>query len=86
MANFVYLSPEWAEEGRRRAEAELTPEKLHNVTSSMTNIYKNCPDGKEHYFYVAVQGRQDSRLSRPGKARAPRRSSRSSPTTIRSPR
>lgn len=52
MANLVYLSPEWAEEGRRRAEAELTPEKLHHVTSSMTNIYKNCPDGKERYFFV----------------------------------
>ena len=52
MANLVYLSPEWAEEGRGRAEAELTPEKLHHVTSSMTNIYKNCPDGKERYFFV----------------------------------
>ena len=55
MANFVYLSPEWAEEGRRRTEAELTPDTLHKVTSSMTNIYKNCPDGKEHYFYVAFE-------------------------------
>jgi len=55
MANFVYLSPEWAEEGRRRAEAELTQEALHNVTSSMNNIYKNCPDGKEHYFYVSFE-------------------------------
>lgn len=55
MANLVYLSPEWAEEGRRRAEAELTPERLHHVTSSMTNIYKNCPDGKEHYFFVSFE-------------------------------
>ncbi|MDY6793902.1 MAG: SCP2 sterol-binding domain-containing protein [Actinomycetota bacterium] len=52
MANFIYLSPEWAEEGRKRTEKELTPEKLHKLTSSMTNIYKNCPDGKEHYFFV----------------------------------
>ncbi len=55
MSNFAYLSPEWTEEGRRRVEAELTPEGLHNVTSSMTNIYRNCPDGKEHYFYVAFE-------------------------------
>ena len=55
MANFVYLSPEWTEEGRKRVEAELTPETLHKVTSSMTNIYKNCPDGKEHYFYIAFE-------------------------------
>jgi putative sterol carrier protein len=55
MANFVYLSPEWTEEGRKRVEAELTPEKLHNVSSSMTNIYRHCPDGKEHYFHVAFE-------------------------------
>ncbi len=55
MANLVYLSPEWAEEGRRRVEAELTPEMLHNVTSSMTNLYRNCPDGKDRYFYVAFE-------------------------------
>lgn len=55
MANFQYLSSGWAEEGRRRVEAELTPETLHNVTSSMTNIYRNCPDGKQHYFYVAFE-------------------------------
>ena len=55
MADLIYLSPEWAAEGRRRVEAELTPEKLHNVTSSMSNIYKNCPDGKDRYFYVAFK-------------------------------
>lgn len=52
MANFKYLSPEWAVEGRKLAEKELTPEKLHNVTSSMTNMYRNCPDGQDHYFFV----------------------------------
>ena len=55
MADLVYLSPEWAEEGRRRVEAELTPETLHHVTSSMTNIYRNCPDGKDRYFHVAFE-------------------------------
>ncbi len=55
MANLVYLSPEWAEEGRRRVEEELTPEVLHHVTSSMTNLYKNCPDGKDRYFHVAFE-------------------------------
>ena len=54
MANFVYLSPEWAEEGRRRTEAELTPDTLHKVTSSMTNIYKNCPDGKDRAIYYEI--------------------------------
>ena len=52
MAQIKYLSSEWAEEGRRRAEEKLTPEKLHNVSSSMTNIYRNCPDGQDRYFFV----------------------------------
>jgi putative sterol carrier protein len=52
MANLKYLSPEWAEEAQKLLKEQLTPEKLHNVTSSMTNIYKNCPDGKERYFFV----------------------------------
>lgn len=55
MANLVYLSPEWVEEGRKRVEAQLTPETLHHVTSSMINIYRNCPDGKERYFHVAFE-------------------------------
>jgi len=52
MANFKYLSPEWAEEGRRRASEALTPEKLHKVTSSMSNQYRNCPDGQDRFFFV----------------------------------
>jgi len=61
MGDFVYLSPEWAEEGRRRVDAELSPEKLHHVTSSMTNIYQNCPDGRERYFFVEFT---DGKLTR----------------------
>lgn len=61
MANLAYLGPEWAEEAKKRLEEELTPDKLHNVTSSMTNIYHNCPDGKERYFFVEFT---DGRLSR----------------------
>lgn len=53
MANLEYLGPEWAEEAKKRMREQLTPEKLHKVTSSMTNIYQNCPDGKERYFHVA---------------------------------
>ncbi|MBC7230496.1 MAG: SCP2 sterol-binding domain-containing protein [Actinobacteria bacterium] len=60
MEEFVYLSPEWTEEGRRRVEAELSPEMLHHVTSSMTNLYKNCPDGRDRYFHVAFE---DGRLA-----------------------
>ena len=61
MANLAYLSPEWAEEGHKRALEALTPEKLHNVTSSMTNIYQNCPDGQDRYFFVEFT---DGKVSR----------------------
>jgi len=55
MANFKYLSPEWTEEARKRLKEQLSPQKLNKVSSSMTNLYQNCPDGKERYMYVAVK-------------------------------
>jgi putative sterol carrier protein len=55
MANLKYLSPEWVEEARKRLKEQLSPEKMNKVSSSMTNIYQNCPDGKERYMYVAVK-------------------------------
>ncbi|MBN1288862.1 MAG: SCP2 sterol-binding domain-containing protein [Actinobacteria bacterium] len=56
MANLKYLSPEWSEEARIRVKAELTPEKMHNLSSSMTNIYQNCPDGRTMYMFVEFTG------------------------------
>ena len=55
MANLKYLSPEWTEEALKRVKEELTPEKLNKISSSMTNIYTNCPDGKDRYFYVKFE-------------------------------
>lgn len=52
MANLKYLSPEWSEEARKRVKAELTPEKMHGLSSSMTNIYQNCPDGRTMFMFV----------------------------------
>jgi putative sterol carrier protein len=52
---FFSRTPVWSVVARGRLETELTREALHNVTSSMTNIYRNCPDGKEHYFHVAFE-------------------------------
>ena len=40
----LYLAPSWRDEALKRLQAELTPEKMNNVTTSMSNIYKNCPD------------------------------------------
>ena len=47
-----YLSQEWRAEVEKRLKEQLTPEKMNNLTSSMNNLYLNCPDGKSHYFFV----------------------------------
>lgn len=47
----VYLSQGWREEAERRLKSELSPEKMNHITSSMTNIYRNCPDGRERFLY-----------------------------------
>ena len=52
-----YLSPEWRDAAEERLRKNLTPDKMKNITSSMSNIYKNCPDGKERYlFYKFEEG------------------------------
>ena len=55
MAQFEYLSPEWAEEATKRLQADLTPEKMKHLTSSMLTIYTNCPDGVERTVYYRVE-------------------------------
>lgn len=55
MENLLYLSPEWGAEVEKRLREELTPEKMNNLTSSMNNIYMNCPSGGEKYFYVSFE-------------------------------
>jgi putative sterol carrier protein len=51
----AYLGPEWSEEAKKRLEKELTAENMHHVTSSMSNIYQNTPDGKEKYLFIAFE-------------------------------
>ncbi len=54
---FKYLTPEWAREVQRRLQAELTPDKMKHVTSSMLTVYTDCPDGKSRgVFYKMVDG------------------------------
>ena len=50
-----YLSPEWRNEVERLLKAELSPEKMNNISSSMSNIYRNCPDGTERFFHVKFE-------------------------------
>jgi putative sterol carrier protein len=53
-----YLSPSWREEALKRLQEELPPEKMNNVTTSMSNIFKNCPGGEEKYLFVeCVEGK-----------------------------
>jgi len=50
-STMTYLSNEWRDEAEKRIRAELSPERMNKITSSMSNIYKNCPDGKERYLF-----------------------------------
>jgi putative sterol carrier protein len=57
MERLEYLSTEWTEEAARRLRAELTPEKMKHVTSSMLTVYKGCPDGQDRaLYYKFVEG------------------------------
>lgn len=62
--NVKYLSQEWRDEAEKRLKTELPPERMNFVTSSMNNIYKNCPpDGTEKFlFFKFVEGRFDEMI------------------------
>jgi putative sterol carrier protein len=45
MSIFPYLTEEWRAEAERRLKAELTPERMNHITSSMSNVYLDCPGG-----------------------------------------
>jgi putative sterol carrier protein len=49
-----YLSPAWVAEAQRRLRANLTPEKMKNLTSSMLTIYQDCPDGQDRVLYYRL--------------------------------
>jgi putative sterol carrier protein len=67
METFKYLSPEWTQEAFRRLKAELTPDKMKFVSSSMLTIYHDCPDGKDRaLYYRFVEGVVDDVSIREG--------------------
>lgn len=45
MSPVPYLSDEWRSEAELRIKSKLTPEDLNHVTTSMSNVYLNCPGG-----------------------------------------
>ncbi len=49
-----YLSAEWIAEAHRRLRADLTPEKMKYLTSSMLTVYTGCPDGQDRALYYGL--------------------------------
>ena len=50
-----YLTPGWRDEAERRLKSELCPERMNFITSSMSNIYLDCPDGKNKYLFFRFE-------------------------------
>jgi len=50
MSTLQYLTEEWRAEAERRLKAELTPERMNKITSSMSNVYLDCPGGGSKYL------------------------------------
>lgn len=64
MAELIqYLSEEWRQLAEKKLSEELTPEKMNNITSSMSNIYQNCPDSQERYLLFAFEDGKLKELS-----------------------
>lgn len=58
-----YLSHEWRDAAEKRLKEELTPGKMNSITSSMSNVFYNCPDGKALYLHLGfVDGMLDKCL------------------------
>ncbi len=58
-----YLSSQWREEAEKRLKSELSPEKMNKITSSMSNIYLNCPDGSQKYLLFRFENGELTELS-----------------------
>ena len=50
-----YLSRQWRDEAEKRLNAELSPEKMKFITTTMSNLYKNCPDGKDKFLFMKCE-------------------------------
>jgi len=50
-----YLTPAWRDEAEKRLKAELSPERMNYISSSMSNIYLDCPDGSTRYLYFRFE-------------------------------
>ena len=50
-----YLSGEWHALAGEALREQITPDKMKNISTSMSNIYKNCPDGKDRFLFVSLE-------------------------------
>jgi hypothetical protein len=65
-----YLEKSWRDEAWKRLSVALTPEKMNGISTSMANLYANCPGGEERWLFVrCVEGRLDGFET--GKGEAP---------------
>ena len=55
MTALAYLSEPWRDEVENRLRADLTPEKMNFISSSMSNIYTDCPDGNSRYLFFEFE-------------------------------
>ncbi|MCU0575655.1 MAG: SCP2 sterol-binding domain-containing protein [Desulfobacterota bacterium] len=58
----AYLSQQWRDEAEKRLKAELSPEKMKHLTSSVAYVYVDCPDGKIKYLYFKMDNGQFSKI------------------------
>lgn len=57
-----YLTGEWRDEAERRLKSELSPERMNHITSSMSNIYLDCPDGKDRFLFFRFENGEFAEL------------------------
>jgi hypothetical protein len=51
----AYLSQEWRDEVEKRLNAEITPEKMKGLTTTVAYVYVGCPSGKDKYLYFKTE-------------------------------
>jgi len=51
----AYLSQQWRDEAEKALNAEITPEKMKHLTSSVAYVYLDCPGGKDRFLYFKME-------------------------------
>ena len=51
----VYLGQQWRDQGFELLKSELDSAKMNGVTTSMADIYEDCPEGGEMYLFLTCE-------------------------------